>query len=321
MDISKVKERLWSFWDNLLKRVDEEGTKGYSREKIVVFVIALILALCMWFLVNLSRDYVLNVNLPIDLGNMPDEMALARDLPDFATVSVQGEGWKLLNLYNNPPRIFVDVTNSQINLYDQVQQQMNAMPDIDVQKVQPQTLSLDLEEKSSKRVPVRPRVRVDFEGQFDFVGEPVITPDSITITGASSLVGEISFWQTDSVTFSDVRSDISRSVSLELPPKLLTLSRSSVQYSAEVAQYTEGEARVFIRARNLPVGESITFSPSHVTVRYTVPIQEYAEVEDINPFSAVVPYNEIRRDSTGFVSPVIEVSAPEFHIKVESNQP
>lgn len=321
INFSQITERFLTFWDNLLKRVDDEGSKAYSREKIVVFVVALILALCLWFLVNLSRAYVLNVNLPIELGNIPDDRALAEDLPDLATVSVQGEGWKLLNLYNNPPQIFVDVTNGEVNLYDQVQQQMNAIPDIDVQKVQPLILSLDLEEKISKKVPVRPRVTVNFADQFDFLSEPGISPDSITISGASSIVNNIMAWETDSVSLGNVRSDISQQVSLKAPPNLLTLSTETVQFNAQVAQYTEGESKVFVRTRNLPGGQNITFSPAFVTVRYTVPIEEYSDVVDINPFAAVVPYSAITQDPSGFVRPDIEVSTDQYHIKVESHQP
>lgn len=321
INFSQITDRLWAFWDKLLKRVDDEGSTGYSREKIVVFVISLILALCLWFLVNLSRAYVLNVNLPIELGNIPDDKALAEDLPDFATVSVQGEGWKLLNLYNNPPQIFVDVTNGEVNLYDQVQQQMNAIPDIDVQKVQPLILSLELEDKVSKRVPVRSMVTVEFEDQYNFVNQPQISPDSITISGASSIIQDVSAWQTDSVRLQGIRTDISRSISLQSPPKLISTSTDAVQYSANVAQYTEGETRVLIRTTNLPEGQNITFSPAYINVRYTVPIEEYSDVVDINPITAKVPYSDLREDSSGFVAPIIEVSTDKFHINIESHQP
>ncbi|MFH5831290.1 YbbR-like domain-containing protein [Halalkalibaculum sp. DA3122] len=321
INLSTITDRLWAFWDKLLKRVDDEGTEEYSREKIVVFIISLILALCLWFLVNLSRAYVLNVNLPIELGNIPDDRALAEDLPDFATVSVQGEGWKLLNLYNNPPQIFVDVTSGEVNLYDQVQQQMNAIPDIDVQKVQPLVLSLNLEEKASKKVPVRPRVSVQFERQYDFIEQPRLSPDSITISGASSIVNEIEAWETDSVHLEGIRSDISRPISLKKPSKLLSISADAVQYSAGVAQYTEGETRVFVRASNLPAGQNITFSPAYITVRYTVPIEEYSEVQDRNPITAIVPYSTLRADSTGFVTPRIEVPTDQYHIEIESHKP
>ncbi|MDX1618171.1 MAG: CdaR family protein [Balneolaceae bacterium] len=320
-DLGHITDRFWTFWNNFLKRADEEGVRGYSKEKIFVFIIALILALCLWFLVNLSRTYVLNINLPIELGNIPEERALAENLPGFATVSVQAEGWKLINLYNNPPRVFVDVSNGEVNLYDQVQQQMNAVPDVEVQKVQPLILSLELEERVSKRVPVRSKVNVEFAEQYNFVGTPVINPDSILVRGAASLVEEVTFWETDSVTLRNVREDITSSVPLKEPPNLLTLSRNEIEVTADVAEYTEGESKVFVRMRNMPEAQNVNLSPSFVTVKYSVPIEEYTEVQDLNPFSAYVPWSEVQQDSSGFISPQIEVNADQYHIRIQSHQP
>lgn len=320
-NFKQITERFLTFWNNFLKRVDEEGTSDYSREKIVVFFVALMLALCLWFLVNLSRSYILNLNLPIILGNIPDDKALAENLPDFATVSVQGEGWKLINLYNNPPRIFVDVTNGEVNLLDQVRQQMNAIPEINVQKVQPLMLSLDLEDRVSKKVPVSANVSLKFDEQFNLVSDPYVSPDSITVSGASSIIDTFSFWETDSVMITNVKGDISASIGLKQPRQLVTISRSAVQYNAEVAEFTEGESKVFIRIRNLPRGQNITFSPTFVTIRYTIPIEEYTDVKNLNPFTAYVPYKNIQQDSTGFVTPQMEVSAGKYHIKLQSHQP
>src|SRR6056297_3009595 len=99
--IEEIKERLLGWWQNLVKKSDEDDIAGVGRERIVVFFVALVLALSFWLMVNLSREYNLNVELPIQLGAVPTEKALVEELPEKATVSVTGEGWKLINLYNN----------------------------------------------------------------------------------------------------------------------------------------------------------------------------------------------------------------------------
>lgn len=292
-----------------------------GRERIVVFVVALILALCLWLMVNLSREYNLNIDLPIAVGTVPQDKALAEDLPEQATVSVSGEGWKLINLYNNPPSIRVDVTKPEINVYDQVQQQMNMLPNITVQKVQPLILNVQLEERMSRRVPVRTRVELSFEEQYDLVSEPDIQPDSITVTGARSLVNDVTEWPTDSVHFKGVDGDLSRSVPLQKSGELINLSRQEVQYTARVSQFTEGEVKVDIQVRNMPVGQGVSFSPSSITVKYDVPLNEYAEVQKIDPFNAYITYSQIQQDSSGFLTPQIETSTDQYHIAVRSFQP
>lgn len=324
MEMSKLeeyKEKFLAGWDNLIKKSDEDNIADVGRERIVVFVVALVLALCLWLMVNLSVDYNLNVNLPIRLGAVPADKALVNDLPEEATVSVTAEGWKLINLYNNPPTINIDVNDREVNLQDQVQQQMNALPEVDVQKVQPLILTVELEDRISKKVPVQSKVNLSFKDQYDFLDSPAIQPDSVTINGAASLLEEIEAWYTDSVYVKNVSKTVSRSIPLEAPGELINLSQTQVMYNASVAQYTEGEVKVNIFTRNLPPDRMISYSPLSLTVKYDVPINEYADVQDQNPFQAYVTYGQILEDSTGFVTPQIEQISDQYHIQLRSFQP
>lgn len=321
--IEQFKERLQSIWSSIVRSKEESDIEESRKGKIVVFVVAFILALCLWLMVNLSRDYTINVNLPIVMGNMPDDQALTEELPSDATVSISGEGWQLINIYNNPPQVFVDVNQNEINLYEQVQKQLNANPDLSVQKVQPLFLNLDMESKMTKKIPIRSNVEVTFEDQYDFAGEPYLEPDSVTITGAGSIIRNIETWETAPVQFEDVDTDISATVGLKETEPLYSITPLEVTYNANVAQYTEGETRVNIEARNMPSGRSVTFSPSMLTIRYNVPVDQYSEVQELNnPFTAYISYRQISEDTTGFVVPNIENTAPAgYNIELRSYQP
>ncbi len=324
MDTSKIeefKEKLLAGWESLLQKSNEDEIADFGRERIIVFVVALILALALWLMVNLSRDYTLNIELPIQLGGVPAEKALVRDLPNTATVSVTGEGWKLINLYNNPPTINIDVSDTEVNLFDQVQQQMNAMLNINIQRVQPQNLTVQLGDRASKKVPVRSAVNVNFSEQYGFLESPTINPDSVTIDGAATLLKGIEEWSTDSVQINNVTKDISQTVPLESSSELINLSQSEVSFEADVVEYTEGEMQANITTRNLPPGRMVSYSPLAITIKYDVPIEEYTDVQDENPFDAYVSYQQILEDSTGFVTPEIEEKNERYHIKLRSFQP
>ena len=321
--IEQLKERFLSVWNSIVKSKEDNDIEESRKGKIVVFIVAFILALCLWLMVNLSRDYNLNVNLPIVLGNMPADQALTEELPDHATVSISGEGWQLINVYNNPPQVYIDVTENEINLYEQVQEQVNANPDLSVQKVQPLFLNLDMEKKVTKKIPVVSNIKVEFEEQFDFVGEPKLEPDSVSISGAASVIKDIESWQTAAMEFEDVEENITSTVPLRETDALFNVTPAEVTYTAEVAQYTEGETRISLEAQNMPDGRSVSFSPSIITIRYDVPVDQYAQVQNMsNPFYAYVSYEQIRRDTTGFVVPNIEKSvSSDYNLKIRSFQP
>ena len=315
-----IKEKLQSAWSTIIRKSNEDEIAEMGRERIVVFIVALILALCLWLMVNLSRDYNLNLDLKINLTGLPQNKALAEDFPETATVSVTGEGWKLISLYNNPPSIDISVNNSEVNLYDQVQQKMTAAA-IELQKVQPLILTLDLEDRVTKKVPLHSNVEVSFEQQYDFLESPVLVPDSVNISGAKSLVRSINEWSTDSVRIREVSQNVEQIVPLKDPGDLITLSTAQVAYRARVAQFTEGEENVDIMTRNLPTGRMVSYSPSSLTVKYDIPLSEYTKIKDKRLFNAYVTYQQIANDSTGFVRPQIEQVADNFHIRVRSFQP
>ncbi|MGM0547006.1 MAG: CdaR family protein [Bacteroidota bacterium] len=324
MDLSqleKYKEQVVTWWESFFQKSDEDEIAGIGRERIIVFSVALILAFALWLMVNLNRDFTINIDLPIQLAGVPAEKSLIEDLPETATVSVSGEGWKLINLYNNPPPIDIDVDDSEVDLFDQVQQQMNAMLNVNIQRVQPRNVTVRMGDRISKKVPVRSALNVNFRDQYGFLAPPEFDPDSVTITGASELVEELDEWPTDSVDIDGVAQDISQPVPLESPGKLINVSPTEVVFKADVAEYTEGEMRANISTRNLPPGRMVSYSPLAVNIKYDVPIKEYADVQDENPFEVYVTFQQILEDSTGFVTPQIEEVKDEYHIKLRSFQP
>lgn len=301
---------------------EEEETNFLRREKIVVFIGAYIMAISLWFIVNLSGSFSIDINIPVEPGNIPENMALTEDLPEFVQVGVSGDGWQLMNLYSDPPSIVLNIEGNEINLFDQVRQRLSYLQDVDIAKVQPILLSVEMEPKESKKVPIRLNMDLDFQNRYGLVGELTITPDSITVTGAASRIENITEWHIqDSLKLSNIRDDISVSLPLNGRDGIIELSETQVNVFGDVSEFTEGETTVYIRTRGLPRGQNVNYNPSSVTIRFDVPIEQYADIEEINPYEVYVPYSKIVEDSTGFVTPDIELTAEQYELKLRSFQP
>lgn len=302
--------------------ITEDDARSARRERIAVFVVAYIMAMSLWFIVNLNGDYNISINVPLESGNIPPDMALVEDLPEFVQVDVSGDGWKLVNLFNNPPSVQIDITEGEVNLFDQVRQRFTVEQDVSVLKVQPFLINIGLEPKISKKIPIRLHTDIQFMTRYGLIGDTKITPDSLTITGASSQVSDISEWVIpDTLILQDVRDDIQSTVTIESIDPLIEPSISEIILSANVSEFTEGETSVYIRTRGLPRGQVINYNPSAVLIRFDVPLEQYTEIQNTRPYEAYVPYSKIQRDSTGFVTPDIELIATQFQIKLRSFQP
>lgn len=321
---------LWKFLSDRLKvffssddaeAEDPDEQNFFAREKVIAFSIAFVFALSLWFVVNMNRDFNILVEVPIELVNLPDNLALRSEVPDHATVNVTGEGWKLISLYSNPPRVNLSAESRQINLFEQIRNMSGTFADLNVMQVEPNMLTIETEEKATKRVPIVPRFDLSLQNQYGLIGEPTINPDSVTLTGAESRLEEISEWETEEVFFNNVSRSMEREVPLKQPEGNILLNVQEITFRADVAEFTEAEVRVPVRTRNLPSGKAVSFNPSSITVRFDVPIHQYSDVQGVRPFAAFVNYEDMEQDNTGYIIPQVEKITDDFDVRLRTFQP
>lgn len=300
---------------------DSEDYHAENREKIIAFSIAFFLSVCLWFIVNLSREFNVTIQVPIQVSSVSEDEVISSDVPESAAVNISGEGWNIISVYNNPPTVLVTTQGQQINLTDQIRNQINAFSDLDIIQVQPAQISVQTEQKVTKRVPIVSNVQLNMRGQFGLLYDPEITPDSVTISGTASAVDAVNEWRTADIQIDDVDSDIQRNVGLAQPESRLSLDVETVNFQAQIAEFTEAEVRVPIRTQNLPAGRAVTYNPSSITVLFDVPIDQYSDIENIRPFRAYVDYSVIEEDESGRIAPEIETLETDFNIRLRSFQP
>jgi YbbR domain-containing protein len=321
--LQNIKDKILSYVKKGTKPGEEETDNSVlTKESVLVFVFAYVIAISLWFAVNLNGIFNITVNMPLELGNIPTDQALTDELPEFVEVSLSGTALPLISLYNNPPSIPIDVDNQEVNLFNQVRQQMNSFQEVEVSKVDPILVNVNLEQKITKRVPLTLRWKLDFENRFGLIGDPSISPDSISITGAVSQLNSVNEWVIeDSVKLQNIKDDIEVQVPITNKNPLFDINIESTTLSADVSEFTENEVTVYIRTRNLPRGQNITYNPSSITIRYDVPLEQFSELSNEVPFAVYVPYQKIQEDETGFVTPDVELISTKYALKLRSFQP
>ncbi len=319
-----ISERLKQFFsgDGLSKAEETKSSDLEGREKVIAFSVALFFALCLWFIVNLNRDFTVTIDVPIQLSNLPEDQIVSNEIPASARVNLSGEGWKLISVYSNPPRVIVNAEVQQVNLSEQVRNQVSAFTDLNVVQVEPSQLNIETERKVSKMVPVLNRVDISLRNQYGLMRPPVLVPDSVLVTGAESKLAELESWETENVQIADVNRSMEREVPLQSGSSAMSVEPGSVIMHLDVAEFTEAEIRVPVRTRNLPSGQAVTYNPSSITVRFDVPIEQYSEIQGTRPFSAYVDYSVIEGDDSGLVTPEVDISETTDHIvRLRSFQP
>ena len=312
---------LHHFIKNRFFQKREESSFLQKGEILAVFIIGFLMALSLWFLVNLSREYTLNVQIPIVFEPAESDMAYLEVPPDFARVGVSGEGWYLFPLYRNPPKLPVRQDQGVVRVADMVHEHLASYPGITVQDVEPQLFTIRTEPRISKRVPVQPVLDLRYESNYERGGEIWVNPDSVTLSGAASILDSIENWPTERLQLRNVREDVSVRVALLDSGGLFVKDTTSVQIVFDVTEYVQSEIRVYVRARNMPEGQQVRFNPSIVNLRYEVPIFDFERAQELVPFRVWIDYQDIQRDTTGFLEPVVETTQEDLHIRLVSVQP
>lgn len=300
---------------------EDDDSKFFSRQKVLGFLFAMLLSVSLWIVVNMGRDFNINMMVPIQIINIPEDVAISSEVPEYAAVSVSGEGWSLFNLYTNPPLITVNVETQQVNMFEQVRQQISSISDASVMQVDPMFIEIETEQRITRPVPVESRINITTRDQYGVLGTPRFSPDSVTVSGPASRVEQLESWQTVESDIQDVNSDIEMTVELEPTGPGMAVEPGRVLLRADVVEFTEAQIRIPVRARNIPSGEAITFSPSSILVRYDVPIDQYTDVQNVRPFMAYVDYEMIEADTTGLITPDLEKITDEYDVRLRSFQP
>ncbi len=263
-----------------------------------------VLASCLlWFTFSMRETYTQFFDFPTKVQNLPDDLALTTLPPPTIRVLVEGEGIQLLRLYYNPPIIPIDAALPEIDLHVVTAEvAMNVRPE----SVTPASFTVSTDVRREKRIPIRSRVAIVTEPGYQIVGALKLDPDSVTVSGAASLLARLDFWPTAPTRFTAVRDTLRRTVALsDTLVGLVILNVTEMALQADILRFTDGKREIEVRVRNGSECQEFVFDPETTIVSFQVPIVQYDLAMTAEDFYALVTCDEIRTDTTGKVYPIV----------------
>lgn len=276
-------------------------------ERGLAMLLSLVVALVMWFSFSMRETYPVTLRLPVEIVQTPAGQALREPPPEEVTVTLRGEGWTLLSLTRRLPTLRVVAESETVDLAAALQD-AGLPTDIEVQSVQPASVALALDVQTSRRLPIRLRSDIQTVASYDLLRAPSLRPDSVTVTGAQSLLGRLDDWPTEVLRAENVQASLARTVALaDTFGGLLSPAVRATRVSVDVGEFTEGRRVLDVEITNLPddiVG--VRFDPARVTAIYRAPTvgDTYEQALTTPGFRAVVDYFDIRRNPSDGEVPV-----------------
>lgn len=291
---------------------------------------AFLCAIGLWCIVTLGEEYEQTIELPLRV-ELPEGIALARRIPQSVRVVVRASGWSFLRFAISSPRGLVvqpwmsdldssgtiDVSEEQIAQYVK-----NALPDVQRRAYAPSSMRLNVEPTATRRVPLVALASVQPRDGFGVSGVVRLNPDSVTITGAKSVIESINEWPTDTATFADIHGPFSQWLQVGNPYEGMVDARPSrVEITSDVQQIAEIElpdVPLFERMTTRDTSLHLTLVPQRVRVLVRGGVRD---LERLDPSSIRAYIEVIEGVDTGGVAIPRFILPPDLHLNVVAVSP
>lgn len=282
-------------------------------KKTHVIVASLILSILTWLSVSMNNEYSVAVRVPFRVNNLPDGIALARPVPYTILIRIRGTGWQLASAYlSTTSAINIDASNLEkrrtVLTSRELGYSLNLSSSAEVVSFTPDTVTITLDTVISKVVPIASGIEVIPRKGFMIVGEPQITPDSITISGAQKLLDGINAWYTESRRFKNVMNEVDMRLSLSDSLKgLIKLEMQQVKLKIDIEQIAENTYKnVQVKVLNNSDSVQVLLLPPTVDVTVRGGINAMSEMTS-DSLRATVNYKALVYSTSSYIHPNIEM--------------
>ena len=282
-----------------------------KEKKLPIIFFSLVFSILVWVSVNLGNRFQTSVEIPVQIENIQSAMAIAMPLPETMRLTIQGTGWQLLNAALSPNlRYNIDFTaiskNDTVFTSKDLSTRVNLPSELRIVETSPETVVVKLDKKITKNVLVRPLLETNFREGFGIVGQVKTEPESLSISGAASLLRRITSWPTQLIVLSDVNAPVSITVPMQDTLQFeIERSRSTVRVSFDVQPIAEKTIdNIPIEMNQVPEYRSVILIPPTISVIIRSGVNTIAPLTE-KDFYAFVDYKSILLDTSGTIKPSI----------------
>lgn len=292
------------------------------RRNIFIIVNTFIFSVLIWAYVNLNLTYSYELSVPLSVKSAKSQ-GVSNEIPEKVDLVLKGKGWSLIKIILSKNLVYyLDLTafkkDTKVDLMQNTTEALNLPGDVFVQSISPSLIDVSFDNIITKMVKVKNNTSVITKEGFTVIGSVRLSPDSVKISGASSLLSKVKFVQTENIVFKDVSSNISREVKLidtigqqvKIEPTVINVSYL-VELSAEKT-FEDVDVNVY----GVPIDKDVLIIPPKITISLRGGVEELSKLTT-KDLKIGINYKQIEADEQGEVEPTIELSDIFSLIKVQ----
>lgn len=298
--------------DQRIKKIGEllKLERLKNDQRIVPFLICLLIATVLWFLNALSKDYATTIAYSVKYTNAPRNLFLSNTPPEKLNLKVEAHGFSLLRqklMFTVSPLVLDlnelkkegQLRNKSFyvrteNLIEKISEQVSN--EINVTGVSPEIIELVFDSLQTKKIKIVADVEMELEQQCFLSGNIALEPDSVEITGPAALLDTLAFLKTNFQHFDELNSEVQKEVGIAHPDKT-NIKPTKLNLIIPVERFTEKKIRIPLTVKNKSENLNIKLFPSDVDLSFLVGLNEYESI-NASDFRVFAIYDSLQNQET-----------------------
>jgi len=239
----------------------------------------------------MGKNYITTIAYSIKYTNPPENLFLSNNPPKKFNLEVEAHGFTLLRhkLSFSVSPVVLNLTTIKNNaepgnnmLSVQTSSLMRSISsqisnEISIIEIEPNLITLVYDSLEMKKVPLIADLKLNFKPQFFLKAGLILTPDSVLLSGPSSVIDTILSLKTRFQNFDELDSPISKMMSVVHPGKT-KIEPEKVRLEIPVERFTEKKMDIPLTVKNKPKEGKIKIFPSEVVISFLVGLSDYEKI-------------------------------------------
>lgn len=271
-------------------------------------LLAVVLSVVVWLRVVGEERYLWELQVPLELRNLPAALTFADDVPSIVTVRVRAPRPVLERLKVGEIDAQVDMSQAKPggNFFQLSKDDIRVPFGVEIVSISPPSIRMDVQPKVTKMVPVIPDVRGQPPDDYELRGVSV-TPKEVAVEGPEGAVAELVEVTTEAVRLSGRTAPFVERVNVDPKTTKVRLKAAGpVTVEILIAEKTLERTFTGIPVQTRPASEGSRIEPARVTATIVGPVSVVRGLAEEN-IAAYVNVSAADPQATLRAAPVVEV--------------
>jgi hypothetical protein len=277
------------------------------------FLSFLLAAIFMWLLITLSKEYTTAIRFPIKYTKIAQNKLLQATPVKTLEILVKTTGFSIFRTRFNTKEITINAntllkktgTKYYLLVKNQKQRIQKQLPSgVALEQLLKDTLFLDLGRLVTKKIPLKPNIKISYHVGYDLSEEITVAPDSILVSGPENYMSALKGLALSPVVLEDVMANFTKKVAIKMPEgiKNLKLDTKEITVSGKVEKFTEGTLEVPYTVTNMPKDLTINTLTKKIQITFIIGLSRFNKINE-NSFQIECDYSISESNNLGYLIP------------------